>query len=63
MVIEDAARGLAAAIAAGLKCVITRNSFTAADDFHLYRFKTCTNTTIKKTFLTPVRSWPSWTGT
>ena len=33
LVIEDSARGLAAALAAGLKCVIIRNSFTAADDF------------------------------
>jgi HAD superfamily hydrolase (TIGR01509 family) len=33
LVIEDSARGLAAALAAGLKCVIVRNSFTAADDF------------------------------
>src|SRR5262249_591634 len=33
LVIEDSARGLAAALAAGLECVIIRNSFTAADDF------------------------------
>jgi HAD superfamily hydrolase (TIGR01509 family) len=33
LVIEDSARGLAAARAAGLECVIVRNSFTAADDF------------------------------
>jgi HAD superfamily hydrolase (TIGR01509 family) len=33
LVIEDSARGLAAARAAGLECVIIRNSFTAGDDF------------------------------
>jgi len=33
LVIEDSARGLAAALAAGLQCVIIRNSFTATDDF------------------------------
>jgi HAD superfamily hydrolase (TIGR01509 family) len=33
LVIEDSARGLAAALAAGVQCVIIRNSFTAADDF------------------------------
>src|SRR5262245_16271622 len=33
LVIEDSARGLAAAIAAGLECVIIRSSFTKADDF------------------------------
>jgi HAD superfamily hydrolase (TIGR01509 family) len=33
LVIEDSARGLAAALAAGLKCVIIRNPFTAGDDF------------------------------
>jgi HAD superfamily hydrolase (TIGR01509 family) len=33
LVIEDSARGLAAALAAGLECVIIRNSFTAGDDF------------------------------
>ena len=33
LVIEDSARGLAAALAAGVQCVIIRNSFTASDDF------------------------------
>jgi HAD superfamily hydrolase (TIGR01509 family) len=31
--IEDSSRGLSAAIAAGLKCIIIRNEFTAAQDF------------------------------
>ncbi len=31
--IEDSSRGLGAAIAAGLKCVIVRNHFTSTQDF------------------------------
>ena len=31
--IEDSSRGLAAAVAAGIDCVVVRNEFTAAQDF------------------------------
>jgi beta-phosphoglucomutase-like phosphatase (HAD superfamily) len=33
LAIEDSSRGLAAAISAGISCVVIRNSFTASQDF------------------------------
>ena len=33
LVIEDSARGLGAAVAAGIRCVIVKNEFTASQDF------------------------------
>ena len=33
LAIEDSSRGLAAAVAAGIDCVVVRNAFTAAQDF------------------------------
>jgi beta-phosphoglucomutase-like phosphatase (HAD superfamily) len=33
VVVEDSARGLKAAIAAGIECIIVRNEFTKSHDF------------------------------
>lgn len=38
VVIEDSARGLRAALAAGIDCIVVRNAFTASQDFSGARF-------------------------
>ncbi|TWP32067.1 HAD family hydrolase [Leekyejoonella antrihumi] len=39
LVVEDSARGLASAVAAGIECAVVRNGFTARQDFSTARFR------------------------
>lgn len=52
LVVEDSARGLSSALAAGIDCAIVHNDFTKAHDFSLARYRIETLSELKDIILT-----------